>query len=48
MDKDDLGAYSDSRGHEIFRRNISKFIQKRDEFLLPTDTDDIFMTDGAS
>jgi len=40
------GAYSHSQGAHLFREDVAKFIQKRDQ--LDANADDIFLTNGAS
>eukprot|EP01090_Pellita_catalonica_P010402 TRINITY_DN21847_c0_g1_i1.p1 TRINITY_DN21847_c0_g1~~TRINITY_DN21847_c0_g1_i1.p1 ORF type:complete len:527 (-),score=79.79 TRINITY_DN21847_c0_g1_i1:167-1564(-) len=40
------GAYSNSQGIEVIRKNVAKFIEDRDGF--PSDPEEIFLTDGAS
>merc|ERR1719181_272495 len=41
-----LGAYSDTKGVEVIRQSVKAFIEARDGY--PTDTDDLYLTDGAS
>lgn len=41
-----LGAYSDSAGLEVIRKDIAKFIENRDGY--PTDYKDVYLTSGAS
>ena len=41
-----LGAYSDSQGFPIVRKNIARYIEQRDGF--PSNPDNIYTTDGAS
>ncbi|KAK9906640.1 hypothetical protein WJX75_005366 [Coccomyxa subellipsoidea] len=40
------GAYSDSRGAMVLRKDIAKGIEERDGY--PCDPDNLFLTDGAS
>eukprot|EP00798_Chlamydomonas_sp_ICE-L_P015020 gene15020-21092_t len=44
--KGGVGAYTDSRGNPLVREEVAQFIEKRDG--LPSNADDIFLTDGAS
>ncbi|EGR32052.1 hypothetical protein IMG5_097990 [Ichthyophthirius multifiliis] len=46
--KHSIGAYSDSCGHLFVRESVVKYIAQRDNHLLPPDTSDIILTDGAS
>jgi len=41
-----VGAYSDSKGHMVFREDVAEFLRLRDGF--DADPADIFLTDGAS
>mmetsp|Transcript_83943 Transcript_83943/g.166623 ORF Transcript_83943/g.166623 Transcript_83943/m.166623 type:complete len:494 (+) Transcript_83943:82-1563(+) len=41
-----LGAYSDSKGHLVFRKEVAKFLEARDGFA--ADPEHIFLSDGAS
>ena len=41
------GAYSDSVGVEVIRRDIAKYIEERDGGI-PCDYNDVFMSTGAS
>lgn len=41
-----VGAYSHSKGHEIFRQEVAQWFTERDGF--ETDPEHIFLTDGAS
>jgi alanine transaminase len=41
-----LGAYSESKGIEVVRQSVKAYIEARDGY--PTDTEDIFLTNGAS
>ncbi len=41
------GAYSHSKGVKLFREDVARFIQKRDGGV-PSDAEDIFLTNGAS
>ncbi|GBG32445.1 Alanine aminotransferase 1 [Hondaea fermentalgiana] len=40
------GAYTDSQGTELVRKNVAQFIEDRDGY--PCDPDNIFLTNGAS
>lgn len=40
------GAYSHSKGIEVLRQEVAEFIKSRDNH--PVDTEDLFLTDGAS
>mmetsp|Transcript_95581 Transcript_95581/g.276048 ORF Transcript_95581/g.276048 Transcript_95581/m.276048 type:complete len:500 (-) Transcript_95581:159-1658(-) len=40
------GAYSHSKGHLVFRKDVAAWLTERDGF--ETDPEDIFLTDGAS
>lgn len=41
-----MGAYSHSKGHLVFRREVAGWLAERDGF--EADPEDIFLTDGAS
>merc|ERR1719183_332765 len=41
-----LGAYCDTKGVEVIRQSVQAFIEARDGY--PTDTEDLYLTDGAS
>jgi len=41
-----VGAYSNSKGHAVFREDVAAFLSARDG--AETDVEDIFLTDGAS
>merc|ERR1719392_33136 len=41
-----MGAYSETKGVEVIRQSVKAFIEARDGY--PTDTDDLYLTDGAS
>jgi len=41
-----LGAYSDSKGHLVFRKEVATFLEARDGFV--ADPEHIFLSDGAS
>ncbi|KAK3262800.1 hypothetical protein CYMTET_28364 [Cymbomonas tetramitiformis] len=41
-----VGAYSDSRGNGLLRKEVAAFIERRDGH--PSNPDNIFLTDGAS
>jgi len=41
-----MGAYSHSKGHLVFRKDVARFLTERDG--AETDPEDIFLTDGAS
>lgn len=43
-----MGAYSHSKGVELFRKKVAAYIDRRDGPLVPTDIEDLFLTDGAS
>ncbi|CAE8674877.1 unnamed protein product, partial [Polarella glacialis] len=40
------GAYSHSKGHLVYRKDVAKFLADRDG--VETDPEDVFLTDGAS
>ena len=42
------GAYSHSKGAKIFRQDVVSFLQNRDGPEVPTDVEDIFLSNGAS
>lgn len=42
------GAYSHSKGAKIFREDVVHFLQHRDGSEVPTDPEDIFLSNGAS
>ena len=42
------GAYSHSKGAKVFREDVIDFIQKRDGEEVPTDAENIFLSNGAS
>ena len=42
------GAYSHSKGAKIFRQDVVSFLQDRDGPEVPTDVEDIFLSNGAS
>ncbi|KAG7355425.1 tyrosine/nicotianamine aminotransferase [Nitzschia inconspicua] len=42
------GAYSHSKGAKLFREDVCSFLQKRDGKEVPTDPENIFLTNGAS
>ena len=46
MPGNSAGAYTESKGLAVFRKEIAAFIEERDGY--PADFEDIFMTDGAS
>lgn len=41
-----MGAYSNSKGHAVFRQDVANWLTQRDGF--DTDPEDIYLTDGAS
>lgn len=41
-----VGAYSHSKGHAVFRKDVAAFLDERDG--IETSIEDIFLTDGAS
>ena len=42
----DFGSYTDSKGHNYIRKNVSNYIFKRDGF--ESNPDNIYLTDGAT
>jgi alanine transaminase len=42
------GAYSHSKGAKLFREDVCSFLQQRDGMEVPTDPEDIFLSNGAS
>jgi DNA-binding transcriptional MocR family regulator len=42
------GAYSHSKGVKMFREDVCAFLQERDGQQVPTDPEDIFLSNGAS
>jgi len=42
------GAYSHSKGVKLFREDVCSFLQQRDGPEVPTDPEDIFLSNGAS
>jgi aspartate/methionine/tyrosine aminotransferase len=42
------GAYSHSKGHLEFRKDVCSFLQKRDGEEVPVDPEQIFLSNGAS
>jgi alanine transaminase len=42
------GAYSHSKGVKMFREDVCSFLQERDGKEVPTDPEDIFLSNGAS
>ena len=42
------GAYSHSKGVRALRDDVVSFLKARDGPMVPTDAEDIFLTDGAS
>ena len=42
-----VGAYTDSSGLEVVKRDIADYITRRDDGV-PASSDDIFLTNGAS
>ena len=42
------GAYSHSKGIKMFREDVCSFLQKRDGIDVPTDVENIFLSNGAS
>ena len=42
------GAYSHSKGHLEFRKDVCAFLQQRDGKHVPTDPENIFLSNGAS
>jgi aspartate/methionine/tyrosine aminotransferase len=44
-----MGAYtSNSKGHEIIRKNVAEFIENRDGPTVHSDFNNIYLTNGAS
>ncbi|GBG68577.1 Glutamate: glyoxylate aminotransferase (GGT) [Chara braunii] len=41
-----IGAYSDSRGIPLIRKQVAEFVERRDGY--PSNPENIFLTDGAS
>ena len=42
------GAYSHSKGIKMFREDVCSFLQNRDGIDVPTDVENIFLSNGAS
>lgn len=42
------GAYSHSKGAKLFRDDVCSFLKERDGVEVPTDPEDIFLSNGAS